>query len=286
MKSQLKVLIVEDVPTDAELALRELKKAGIDHTAIRVDTRSDFLRGLEEFAPDIILSDYMMPEFDGVSALVLAREKRPYTPFILVSGTIGEEVAIESLKRGATDYVLKTNLARLASSVLRAVQESEERAARKRADEALRESEGKYRLLWENTGDAVILMDEETRIQYANPGMLKVFGYAPEEVTGREIAMLQPERLREAHRRGVKRYLESGVKTLDWSSTEVIALHRDGHEFPLELSISHMDFGVQPLFAGFMRDITGRRLQEEKIARLSRIQKVLSGINSAIVSPS
>ena len=140
MQSQLKILIVEDAPTDAELVLRELKKAGIDHRAVRADTKRDFLRGLEEFAPDIILSDFSMPEFDGLTALALAREKCPDTPFIFVSGTIGEEVAVESLKRGATDYVLKTNLVRLATAVRRALQDKRERAARRKAEQIGRAS--------------------------------------------------------------------------------------------------------------------------------------------------
>src|SRR5690349_6760531 len=119
MQSQLKVIMVEDVPTDAELSLRELTKAGMQCNVLRVDTAPAFLKGLEEFHPDIILSDYAMPEFDGLSALKLAHEQSPATPFIFVSGTIGEEVAIESLKRGAADYVLKHNLARLSTAVQR-----------------------------------------------------------------------------------------------------------------------------------------------------------------------
>ena len=283
MDKELRILMIEDVPHDAELEIRELKRAGMRVAHRLVETEGAFREALREFQPEIIISDFSMPHFDGMWALALAREIVPDVPFIFVSGTIGEEYAIRALKDGATDYVLKNNLVRLPAAVERALQEARERAARRQAEEALRESEEKYRLLWETTSDAVILMDEETRIQYANPAVMKVFGYAPEEVTGREIAMLQPERLRQAHRRGVKRYLETGVKTLDWRSTEVIALHRDGHEFPVEISFSHMDVSGKPLFAGSMRDITERKTQELKIARLSRIHAVLSGINSAIV---
>ena len=283
MNKELRILVVEDVPADVELEMRELKRAGLRIAHRLVETEEAFRSALKEFRPEIIISDFSMPHFDGMFALALARELAPDVPFIFVSGTIGEDYAIRALRNGATDYVLKNNLVRLPAAVERALEDTKERAARGRAEEALRESEEKYRMLWETTSEAVILMDRESRVQYANPAVMQVFGYAPEEVAGQEVAMLQPERLREAHRRGVRRYLETGVKTLNWGATELVALHRDGHEFPVEIAFSHMDFGGKTLFAGFMRDITERKNQELKIARLSRIHAVLSGINSAIV---
>lgn len=137
MNSKLKVLIVEDVATDAELALRELERRGVACIARRVETEDDFRRQLDEFAPDIILCDFSLPQFDGMTALLIAREKRPDTPFVFVSGTIGEERAIECLKRGATDYVLKTNLARLAPAVTRALEEAAGRRLRREQEEKI-----------------------------------------------------------------------------------------------------------------------------------------------------
>src|SRR5258706_3373328 len=109
----IRVLLTEDVSADAELEVREMKRAGLRVTHKIADTERTFTDALREFDPDIILSDFSMPHFDGMSALALARELRPQTPFIFVSGTIGEEYAIRALKNGATDYVLKTNLVRL-----------------------------------------------------------------------------------------------------------------------------------------------------------------------------
>ena len=108
---------------------------------MRVQTRTEYLSGLENSAIDLILADYKPPSFDGLSALKLAQKVRPGLPFIFVSGTLGEEVAIEALKIGATDYVLKSRLSRLAPSVKRALREAGDRARRKRAEEALRRSE-------------------------------------------------------------------------------------------------------------------------------------------------
>lgn len=143
----LRILIVEDLASDAELMAYELRQANLPFTYRRAENDVEFLRALEEFRPDLILSDYYLPSFNGLAALALAQEKCPEVPFIFVSGAIGEEVAIDSLKRGATDYVLKDRLSRLAPAVKRALRESAERRERRQAEEALRESEQKYRLL-------------------------------------------------------------------------------------------------------------------------------------------
>ncbi|OGB23224.1 MAG: hypothetical protein A3I66_09555 [Burkholderiales bacterium RIFCSPLOWO2_02_FULL_57_36] len=144
---------------------------------------------------------------------------------------------------------------------------------RKRAEEALRESEQKYRLLWETTTDAVILMDQETRIRFANPSVAEVFGHPPETLIGEKVAILQPERLRKAHLQGLQRYLETGVKKLDWRHTELVALHQDGHEFPVEISFSHIKPG---LFSGFIRDISERKHAEEALReREARIRRLV-----------
>src|SRR6266850_1172654 len=124
MDRALKILLVEDVETDAELQVRELKRAGLNFDAHRVQSESAFLAEISEFEPDIIMSDFSIPGFGGLRALELACNRVPETPFVFVSGTIGEETAVESLKRGATDYVLKTNLVRLGPVVRRAMASS------------------------------------------------------------------------------------------------------------------------------------------------------------------
>jgi diguanylate cyclase (GGDEF)-like protein/PAS domain S-box-containing protein len=193
MASRLKVLIVEDVSTDAELELRELKKAGIDYTAVRVDTKRGFLSHLEEFAPDIILSDYTMPEFDGLAALDLAHEKCPDTPFIFISGTIGEEVAIESLKRGAVDYILKTNLKRLGPAVERALQDVTERRARLSAERQLNEARVRFELFMRYLPGAAFIKDWRGRYQFVNWSWEEIRGREMAEVLGRTDGNLWPE---------------------------------------------------------------------------------------------
>jgi PAS domain S-box-containing protein len=141
VKSPLRILYLEDDPQDAELVQAMLEGEGVTCLVTRVETQQDFLASLEQDGFDLILADYSLPSFDGISALKLAVDRRPELPFIFVSGKMGEEVAIEALKIGATDYVLKTRLSRILPSVQRALREGQERAERAIAVEALRRSE-------------------------------------------------------------------------------------------------------------------------------------------------
>jgi signal transduction histidine kinase len=147
LKKEIHILMLEDNAADAELSKHTLRQSGIAHRAVRVETEADFIRELEQHPPDLILSDYALPGFDGYAALDIAKRIRPDTPFIFVTGTLGEEVAIETLKNGATDYVLKHRLARLVPSVHRAMREAQGRSERRRAEERLRESHAQLRAL-------------------------------------------------------------------------------------------------------------------------------------------
>src|SRR5512146_3260381 len=135
MEQDLRLLILEDVAAEAELAVRALETAGLDCSWRRVASETEFRAGLRELRPDVILSDFSLPGFDGMLALAIVAAEAPETPFIFVSGTIGEERAIDALRHGAVDYVLKTNLARLGPAVKRALTESASRRARHQAEE-------------------------------------------------------------------------------------------------------------------------------------------------------
>ena len=133
----VRILLVEDEPADAELIVDDLRADGLAFTHLRVDTERDYLDALTAFRPDIVLSDLRLPAFDGHRALTLLRERDTLMPFIFVSGTMGEEVAVEALRKGATDYILKHNTVRLASAVGRALREAVEQRARRQAEEEL-----------------------------------------------------------------------------------------------------------------------------------------------------
>ncbi|ADO68271.1 sensor histidine kinase [Stigmatella aurantiaca] len=162
------ILLLEDSELDAELMTARLEGEGLFFQMERAGGREDFMRALEQGRFDLVLSDYNVPGFDGISALEAVRSRHPDTPFLFVSGALGEDLAIELLKRGATDYVLKDRLERLAPSVRRALREAEGHRARKRTEEALRKSEERYQLVIRATFDAVWDWDLETdRVEWS-----------------------------------------------------------------------------------------------------------------------
>ena len=171
--AQIKILIVEDVELDAELTEHELKRANIDFISKRVEEESDFIREIREFKPDLILADHSLPHFDGVTALRINQELSPDTPFIFVSGKIGEDFAVEMLKQGATDYVLKSNLPKLGHAVQRALNEHNEQVKLRKAQDALMGSENKYRTLFEKNKNPIIVFDEDGNFKDSNEAALE-----------------------------------------------------------------------------------------------------------------
>ncbi len=147
MKKDIRILLLEDNLADAELVRYALRDGGLNFTMSRVDSKAQYLKEVDENPPDIVLLDYALPDFDGFTALTIAQEKYPDIPFIFVTGTLGEEVVIEMLKSGATDYVLKTRLSRLVPAVQRALREAGDRAERRRTEERLRKSHEQLRAL-------------------------------------------------------------------------------------------------------------------------------------------
>lgn len=136
---ELRVLVLEDTPTDAELMQHQLRETGLAFTATRVETQEEFVRAVEQFAPDIILADYELPHFDGLAALAIAREKCPDVPFMFVTGKLGEERAVETLRQGAVDYVLKDRLSRLGAAVQHALKDARIRKEKQTAEVKLHE---------------------------------------------------------------------------------------------------------------------------------------------------
>jgi len=185
MSEKIRVLIVEDDPVDADLMIRELRRGGYEPESVRVETEADYLAELEK-DPEVILSDSRLPLFDGLEALHLLNKKGLDIPFILVSGRMGEDLAVEAMKSGACDYLLKDRLARLGEAVRRAVDDRSVRAERTWAVGALRQSEERYRLVSEATSDYVyslkIAADGSPRCEWITERFNRITGYDIEEI--------------------------------------------------------------------------------------------------------
>jgi PAS domain S-box-containing protein len=263
MSNEARILIIEDVPTDAELNEHELRKAGIAFIAKRVQTKEAFLQELTDFRPDIILSDYSLPQFNGLEALRLLKEHDVDVPFILITGSLTEEVAVECMKEGAYDYILKTSLKRLPSAVMNALEKKEAEREKRRAVMALQRSEDLYRLLAENTGDLICMVDMEGSYVYISPSYQEVLGYSPEELLGRNaFSLVHPGDI-EATKTRFREALTSKTKQI----AEFRFRHRNG-EWRIFESVGNMvfDWKGNPQRAVIIsRDITERKRAEESL---------------------
>jgi sigma-B regulation protein RsbU (phosphoserine phosphatase) len=198
MKRPLRILHLEDDPGDAELVQATLDGEEIGCDVQVVDAREDFVAALEEGGIDLVLADFALPTFDGMSALAIVREKHPDLPFVFVSGRLGEEAAIESLKNGATDYVLKNRLSRLVPAITRALSEAEERAELRKAEEELAEANREIRVqaesyhnLFSSIRDVILVADHDrTIVQLNQPALRETFGYELEEIAGKGTRIL------------------------------------------------------------------------------------------------
>jgi PAS domain S-box-containing protein len=265
VKPLLRVLVIEDSEFDAQMMLSFLRKGGYEVSSERVETAEAMDAALKSKQWDLILADYNLPNFNALAALKIAQDSGLDLPFMIVSGGIGEDIAVEAMKAGAHDYLMKGNLHRLAPAVERELREAAMRASQREAKQALLESERRYRLLWETCPDAVILMDVYGKIIFANPAVREVFGYTPEEIIGKSLGILQSESLRGGHQEGINRYLGTGVKKLNWRATETVGRRKDGAEIPIEVSYSDMELDGERRFVGFVRDITVRKRAEREL---------------------
>ncbi len=264
MPTPLRVLILEDNPADAELMLHELRRAGFDPAWQRVETEADYLARLDPTL-DLILADYSLPQFDGLRALQLLRAQGLDIPFIIVSGSISEEVAVECMKQGAADYLLKDRLARLGPAVAHALEQKRLREERQRAEERLRESEERFRSVAQSAPDAILIANGSGQIISWNKGAQGIFGYAPEEVMGKPIAVLMPERYRDAHKACLERFRSTGETRVIGGLAEFEGLRKDGSVFPLELSLANWQTREGYFFSAVIRDITDRKHFEMKL---------------------
>jgi PAS domain S-box-containing protein/putative nucleotidyltransferase with HDIG domain len=266
----IRVLIVEDLPTDAELCEREVKNALKDCRFLRVETRRDYLAALQAFKPDIIISDFKLPAFDGMSALKLALEICPEIPFILLTGSMNEDTAVECMKTGAWDYVIKEHVKRLGSVVLNMLEEKRLRIDKRRADEALKVSEERYRRISSVTSDVayscVAGQDGDYTLDWLSGATEQMTGYSDDEIMARSCwGFMVIDEDRPIFDRHV-----TGLKPGQADSCELRLIHKSGKTIwvtSMTECVAEKNSPGMPRIYGGLTDITGRKQTEEAILR-------------------
>jgi PAS domain S-box-containing protein len=263
MADVMRVLIVEDLPTDAELNEREVRHILPASRFLRVETREEFLAALESFRPDLILSDYKLPHFDGMTALKLLQEHAPEVPFILITGSMNEETAVACMKAGAWDYVIKEHLKRLGPAVTGALDRKRLILERQSAQEALRESEALFRNLFEHHVAIKLIVDPDTgNIVDANRAAAEFYGWSRDQLKQmkiQDINTLTPEEIKkeiEKIKTGERLYFQFRHRRADSSIRDV------------EVFSSKIEARGKDLLHHIIHDITERKRAEVERERL------------------
>lgn len=253
MNKQVKVLLVEDLPSDALLVLREIKKNNIEIQSHTVDSLDEYVSALHEFQPDIILSDYNLPTFNGMKALSLRKEIAPHTPFILVTGTNNEETAVECMKAGADDYIIKENLKRLGQAFMAAL---EKKALAQSNRNALEKLSILSRAVEQNPA-LIVITNREGKIEYVNPRFTEITGYSLNEIIGRTSRILRKDN----HNRELSQSVwETLLAGKEWKG-EFYNKKKNGEHYWENAHISPLlnDAGEITHFVGIIEDITEKR---------------------------
>jgi PAS domain S-box-containing protein len=261
MENSYKILIIEDLPSDAELNKREVRKVLHNCSFIVVETEDDLIRALNDFKPDLILSDYSMPNFDGLSALKIALEKAPIIPVIIVTGSVNEDTAVECMKAGASNYVIKEQIKRLGPAILHALEEKQLNIERIQAQNALVESLERYRALFNLSPVGIQLGNENGYINNVNDTLCNMLGYTKEELIGQHVSVfVTPENIHSI-KENIQLILKGEIMKFETES-----LRKDGKKINVELSESSVILpdgttGIMTIVA----DITERKLVENEL---------------------
>jgi len=264
---RLRILINEDTPSDADLLEYAIRKAGYDFTVRRVETRDDFLAALHEFLPDVIISDYRLPTFDGMQALELANEHAPLIPFIIATGSMNEETAVECMKAGADDYVLKDHIVRIGPALGVALARKKALQEKIVTEHRLASSERKYRALFEKINDAIFILEGFVIVD-CNPTAERLFGCPREALIGRSPFDVSPvlqadgSSSREEAIRKIQKTMEGTSQFFEWRH-----LTADGTPFDVDIGLSMVYVDDTEHIVAVMRDITEKKRAEQELRK-------------------
>jgi PAS domain S-box-containing protein/putative nucleotidyltransferase with HDIG domain len=280
VKASLRLLLVEDSEADAELLLRELRRAGYELALERVETAAAMSAALHTAEWDLIIADYSLPQFSAPAALSLVHEYGLDLPFLIVSGSIGEDTAVAAMKAGAHDFIVKGKLARLIPAIERELREASERQARRQAEQALHEREQRFRSLIENASDLIAVLDAQGTIRYESPSVERLLGYRPEELIGKRLATyVHPDDMSIVDGFMAEAEQQPRIPT----AAEFRIRHRDGSWRVLSTMGNNLtdDPGVRGIVMN-ARDVTERKRAEEQIQRQLQRLAALHAIDMAI----
>jgi two-component system cell cycle sensor histidine kinase/response regulator CckA len=274
MRKTLHLLLVEDSEADAALIQQELRRGGYDLQCERIEDGPGMAAALGRRRWDLVISDCHLPRFSALAALEMVRNTGLDLPVIVVTGAFGEEMAVAVTQAGAHDFLTKGNLTRLVPAVEREVREAAERIARRRMEEALRESESRFRILFEHSPEAIFLIDPHDpavlwRIVECNAVACLQSGYSRSELIGQPVGLVDPKANKTER---LQRHLDR-LKQQETLQFESINQRRDGSRFPVEVSISDTTLEGRQLILGIVRDITERKRAESEIKKLAAFPK-------------
>lgn len=270
MKIPLKILVVEDSKDDAELLLRAVKQAGYDPSFALVQNAKTMRAELARQQWDLVISDYVIPGFGGVAALKVLRDSGQEIPFLIVSGKIGEDVAVEALHSGANDYLLKDRLTRLGPAIDRALKEASQKRKRSQAEQALRESEERYRRLVESCPDAMFITSEHN-IVFANPAAVSLLNVrSPVDLVGKSLLEFIDPNFRDL----VEEHLRQALEGLDGPLLEEKMLRTDGTAVMVEAIARRINYHGDPAVQVLCRDITSRKNFELQLLNTQKMEAI------------
>jgi diguanylate cyclase (GGDEF)-like protein/PAS domain S-box-containing protein len=280
----LKVLCVDDCEDDVLLIIDALTLGGFVPDFQRVCTLRDVQAALEAQTWEIVISDYAMPQLNGLQVLEFVRQRSPELPFLLVSGAVGQDTAVAAMKSGAGDYIMKDDLARLAPAVRRELAEASGRRARRLAEANLRASETLLNSIVNTAADGIIVIDESGMLEFVNAAIERMFGWKALELIGRNFDSLLMARPMGGHDRLLARLDRNNRSLSVGVGREVKAQRKDGSVFTMELTLGEMRIDGRIKYACIMRDVTERKCAEERIHQLAHYDKLTGLPNRALFS--
>jgi PAS domain S-box-containing protein len=266
IKHRVKILFAEDVLIHNIMAKKILRNEGLKFDSLLVETKESFKKALEEFKPDLVISDFMMPDFTGMEALLLTNAIDPSIPVIILTGSISEEVAVECMRSGATNYVIKENLIRLPFAVKEALQKKIALSEQRKAILALQESESRLKTITNSAGDAIIMIDNDGLISFWNPAAEKIFGFSAEEILGKKLhELIVPSKYHDTFYTTFETFLHSGAGQAVGRIMELEAIRKNGGRIYVSLNLSAVKIKELWHVVGIVSDITERKKVAEEL---------------------